>query len=81
MTVPETVASIMPCAVLDVDATLANPEVAVNVPFVRFKAIPVPLRVRSGVVLSPAVKLANPLPKIFAPVPVLPTVKPRRTLP
>ena len=79
-TVPETVCRLIPCVPLEVDATLENPEVAVNVPLVRFNAMPEPFKVISGVVLSPAVKLTNPVPKIFAPV-VLPIVKPRTVFP
>ena len=71
----------MPCAVLDVVVTLVKAEVAANVPVVRLSACPVPFKITSGEVLSPAVSVPKPLPKIFAPVPVFPTVNPRSKMP
>src|SRR5213594_1944401 len=79
-TVPPTLTKVRPEVPLEVVVTLENPEVAANVPVVRFNAWPVPFRVTSGELLLPTVSVPKPLPEIFAPV-VLPTVKPRSRLP
>src|SRR5215510_2373430 len=71
--------SVTPVPWLLVVVTLPKPDVAAKVPFDKFRAWPVPLKVISGVVLLPTVSVPKAVPKIFAPV-VLPMVKPRNVL-
>src|SRR5258706_9113885 len=73
-------ARLIPCVPLEVDVTLLKPEVTESAPLARSKALPVPFKVISGVVLFPTVRTPKFTPEaILVPV-VLPIVKPRRVL-
>ena len=71
---------LMPCPLLAVVVTLANPPATESVPVVRLSACPLPFKVTSGEALLPTVSVPKVLPEILAPV-VEPTVKPRSRLP